>query len=178
MVREQLTLLPNYRIGSYLLYSVGGRLTYFIPIYTNPGVSGVVTQLPFMTAVDPYSANVSIGQNAAGAYYNLIGKVSKPREKVIHLKEIVKLIEGKGYKLINATAMNPTVWIMVDRFMLSSENLNSTMNKLIGFLNVYGPGSLGNTAYIWRENSTSLDIGFLHNNHGAIELYYIKLLMP
>jgi uncharacterized membrane protein (UPF0182 family) len=72
-VRTQLTLLPNYRFGSYLLYSVGGALTYFVAVYTNPGTSGVVTQLPFMTAVNPITDIVAVGASASAAYQNLLG---------------------------------------------------------------------------------------------------------
>jgi hypothetical protein len=71
-VRTELTLLPNYRFGSYLLYSVGGVLTYFVAVYTNPGTSGVVTQLPFMTAVSPLTDLVGVGTNATAAYHNLL----------------------------------------------------------------------------------------------------------
>lgn len=71
-VRTELTLLPNYRFGSYLLYSVGGALTYFVAVYTNPGISGVVTQLPFMTAVSPLTDMVGVGPNATAAYKNLL----------------------------------------------------------------------------------------------------------
>ena len=71
-VRTQLTLLPNYRFGSYLLYSVGGALTYFVAVYTNPGTSGVVTQLPFMTAVSPLTDLVGVGTTATAAYNNLL----------------------------------------------------------------------------------------------------------
>ncbi|MDA4115761.1 MAG: hypothetical protein OK442_04315 [Thaumarchaeota archaeon] len=71
-VRTELTLLPNYRFGSYLLYSVGGTLTYFVAVYTNPGTSGVVTQLPFMTAVSPLTDLVGVGTNATAAYRNLL----------------------------------------------------------------------------------------------------------
>jgi hypothetical protein len=71
-VRTQLTLLPNYRFGSYLLYSVGGVLTYFVAVYTNPGASGVVTQLPFMTAVNPTSDLVAVGATAKTAYQSLL----------------------------------------------------------------------------------------------------------
>lgn len=71
-VRTELTLLPNNRFGSYLLYSVGGVLTYFVAVYTNPGTSGVVTQLPFMTAISPTTDLVGIGPNATAAYQNLL----------------------------------------------------------------------------------------------------------
>ncbi|MDG7021912.1 MAG: hypothetical protein JRN07_00765, partial [Nitrososphaerota archaeon] len=71
-VRTELTLLPNNRFGSYLLYSVGGVLTYFVAVYTNPGASGVVTQLPFMTAISPTTDLVGIGPNATAAYQNLL----------------------------------------------------------------------------------------------------------
>jgi len=71
-VRTQLTLLPTGRFGTYLLYSVGGVLTYFVAYYLNPGASGVVTRLPFMTAVSPLSDLVGVGANATNAYTNLL----------------------------------------------------------------------------------------------------------
>jgi hypothetical protein len=47
-------------------------LTYFVAVYTNPGTSGVVTQLPFMTAVNPVSDLVAVGTSATVAYQNLL----------------------------------------------------------------------------------------------------------
>ena len=47
---------------------MGGTLTYFVAVYTNPGSSGVVTQLPFMTAVSPLTDLVGVGPNATAAY--------------------------------------------------------------------------------------------------------------
>jgi hypothetical protein len=71
-VRTQLTLLPTGRFGSYLLYSVGGTLTYFVAYYLNPGTAGVVTRLAFMTAVSPLTDLVGEGSNATAAYDNLL----------------------------------------------------------------------------------------------------------
>ena len=98
-VRTQLTLLPNYRFGSYLLYSVGGQLTYFVAVYTNPGTSGVVTQLPFMTAVNPSTSIVGVGLNAAAAFYSLgVSNQTRPTipTKLELIKDVTDLIASDG----------------------------------------------------------------------------------
>ena len=115
-VRTQLTLLPNYRFGSYLLYSVGGVLTYFVAVYINPGTTGVVTQLPFMTAVNPSTAAVGVGLNAAAAFEDLGESNSTTtttinRDALVH--QIDALVTTGGYSLVNATSVNPTVYVNV-----------------------------------------------------------------
>ncbi|HJX24006.1 MAG TPA: UPF0182 family protein, partial [Candidatus Bathyarchaeia archaeon] len=97
-VKMQLTLLPNNRFGSYLLYSVGGRLTYFVAVYTNPGSGGVVTQLPFITAVDPTTGTVALGSSASAAYYTLTGSnaTPPPNDRQALLTEVTRLILDGG----------------------------------------------------------------------------------
>src|SRR2546428_3824545 len=46
-VRTPPTPPPHPRIGSYLPYSAGGALTYFVPRYTTPGTARGAPQLPF-----------------------------------------------------------------------------------------------------------------------------------
>ncbi|HWY27904.1 MAG TPA: UPF0182 family protein, partial [Candidatus Sulfotelmatobacter sp.] len=49
IVKTQLTLHPDWTSGNILLYSVSGRLTYFIPYY---GTQGILTVPEMMTVVD------------------------------------------------------------------------------------------------------------------------------
>jgi hypothetical protein len=178
-VRTQLTLLPNNRFGSYLLYSVGGILTYFVAVYTNPGTAGVVTQLPFMTAVSPSTGAVGVGQDAAAAFAKLGGGTPTPggtpsREAVIH--QIDSLIASRGYQLVNATSVNPTVWVNVGTVSLGSAGANQTIANVAGLLQTYGPGSVANTVYAWTDSSGNLNFGVLRvPTTGVTELFYVAI---
>jgi hypothetical protein len=177
-VRTQLTLLPNYRFGTYLLYSVGGQLTYFVAVYTNPGTSGVVTQLPFMTSVNPTTGMVGVGPDSTAAFQNLgLGnqsEVSKDRGAVIN--QIVNLIKSEGYNLVNATSVNPTVWINVGTVSFNSAGANQTIAQVAGLLRNYGQGSVGKAVYAWVDSSENLNFGILRIPvQGVTELYYVTI---
>jgi len=178
-VRTQLTLLPNYRTGSYLLYSVGGQLTYFVAIYTNPGTSGVVTQLPFMTAVNPNSGIVGVGSDATSAFLALGSRnssiiVSQDRATTIH--HIDSLIAAQGYTLANVTSVNPTIWINVGTVSYSSVGSDATVAQVTNLLQSYGPGSVANTVYTWVDSSGNLNFGLLRvPAQGVTELYYVTI---
>jgi hypothetical protein len=179
-VRTQLTLLPNYRFGSYLLYSVAGSLDYFVAVYTNPGTAGVVTQLPFMTAVDPTSGNVSTGDSAAAAYYNLSGvnqTVSPSNNTKALTDAIASLASSLNYTVVDATSVNPTVWIQTSKVSLGAEGLNQTVADVASFLNSYGPGSVANTIYEWTDSS-GLNVGVIKTRGSPVtELYYITITL-
>jgi uncharacterized membrane protein (UPF0182 family) len=177
-VRTQLTLLPNYRFGSYLLYSVAGSLDYFVAVYTNPGTAGVVTQLPFMTAINPTTGNVSVGPDAAAAYYNLIGvnqTVTPSNSTKALISEIASLAASLNYTVVDATSVNPTVWIQTSTVSLSATGLNQTVEDVSSFLSTYGPGSVANTVYEWMDNS-GVNVGVIKTRGSTItELYYITI---
>ena len=177
-VRTQLTLLPNYRIGSYLLYSVSGSLDYFVAVYTNPGTAGVVTQLPFMTATDPTTGKVGLGVDATAAYYNLMGvnqSETTGNNTDALIGEIDSAVSSMNYTLVNATTVNPTVWVQTNSVSLSATSLNQTVLDVVDFLGSYGPESVENTVYVWMDNS-GINVGVLKVSGGTIiELYYITI---
>jgi hypothetical protein len=178
-VRTQLTLLPNARFGSYLLYSVGGVLTYFIAVYTSPASAGVVTQLPFMTAVNPATGTVGVGSDATAAFESLgnvtpTGAQNTTRNAVVH--QIDAMISTGGYSLVNATSVNPTVWVNVGTVSLRSAGANQTVGLVANLLKSYGQGSVGNTVYTWTDASGNLDFGVLRvPAAGVTELFYVTI---
>jgi len=178
-VRTQLTLLPNYRFGSYLLYSVGGTLTYFVAVYTNPGTSGVVTQLPFMTAVNPSTGIVGVGSDATVAFDNL-GETNSTTTSTPTLVAVVhqidSLIVSRGYSLANVTSVNPTIWLSEGSVSLSAVGANKTLALVAGWLQSFGPGAVGNTVFTWVDSSGSLNFGVLKvPSAGVTELYYVTI---
>ena len=178
-VRTQETLLPNYRLGSYLLYSVGGQLTYFVAVYTNPGSSGVVTQLPFMTAVNPSTGAVGIGSDATVAFENLgvsnVTKVTAPTFDAT-VRQIDSLIRSEGYALVNATSVNPTVWVNVGGVSLKTAGSNATVSAVASLLRTHGPGSVGNLVFSWTDAAGNLNFGVINAPaSGVTELYYVTI---
>jgi len=177
-VRTQLTFLPNYRIGAYLLYSVGGQLTYFVAVYTNPGTSGVVTQLPFITAVAPTTGTVAIGVDAASAYYNLLGGGLPPpgNDTSKLIAQLTSLLTSKGFSVVNATAVSPSVWINEGVISYSSAGLSGTLSQLEAFTDKFGQEAIGGAAYIWSDSSGNINLGFFHSGgQGLLQLYYVTV---
>jgi hypothetical protein len=178
-VRTQLTLLPTARIGSYLLYSVDGVLTYFVAVYISPETSGVVTQLAFMTAVNPNTGVVSYGSNAAAAFENLPlsnqSQASTSNEGTT-LKQIYALVSSEGYGLVNATSVNPTVWVNVATVSLSNSGANQAVTAVQSLLQNYGPNSVAKTVYEWKDSSSNVNFGVLQvPAQGVTELYYVTI---
>lgn len=178
-VRTQLTLLPTYRFGSYLLYSVGGQLTYFVAVYINPGATGVVTKLPFMTAVNPSTTAVGVGLNAAAAFEDLGGSNSTntttiTRDALIH--QIDSSFTKEGYNLVNATSVNPTVHVNVGSVSLSAAGAIETKAQVASLLQTYGPGSVDHTVYAWTDSSGNVNFGLLSvPTSGVTYLYYVTI---
>jgi hypothetical protein len=178
-VRTQLTLLPNYRIGSYLLYSVGGQLTYFVAVYTNPGTTGVVTQLPFMTAVNPSSGKVGVGPNAAAAFAALgenssTTTTAPSRDAVVN--QIDALVKSQGFVLVNATAVNPTVYVNVGSVSLSAAGAKETIAQVARLLQTKGKESVDQDVYAWTDSSGNINFGLLTvPTQGVTYLYYISV---
>jgi len=176
-VRQQLTLLPNARIGSYLLYSVAGQLTYFVAVYTNPGTSGVVTQLAFMTAVNPYTGLVSHGTDATGAFTSLGTTTSvSVTTKGEAVDQIASLVKSEGYNLLNVTSVNPTVWLSQGTVSLNNAGINQTLADIQSLLQNYGPNSVAKTVYEWTDSSGNANFGVIVvPAQGVTELYYITM---
>ncbi|MGD0396269.1 MAG: hypothetical protein ABSB26_05080 [Nitrososphaerales archaeon] len=178
-VRTQLTLLPNYRFGSYLLYSVGGHLTYFVAVYTNPGTTGVVTQIPFMTAINPSTAAVGVGLNAAAAYEDLGGSNSTnttttSRDALV--LQITTLVTSENYHLVNATSVNPTVYVPEGSVSLSAVGASATKALVASLIADYGNRSVDKAVYAWTDGSGNLNFGLLSvPTPGVTYMYYVTV---
>ncbi len=178
-VRTQLTLLPTYRFGSYLLYSVGGQLTYFVAVYISPGATGVVTKLPFMTAVNPSTTAVGVGLNAAAAFEDLGGNNSTnttttSRDALVH--QIDALVTKDGYNLVNATSVNPTIYMNVGSVSLSTAGATETKDQVASLLLAYGNSSIDHNVYAWTDSSGNLNFGLLSvPTPGVTYLYYVTI---
>jgi hypothetical protein len=135
-----------------------------------------------MTAVNPSTAKVGVGANAAIAFQNLGNSVTTTASTNVTVtrqalvKQITSLIASRGYNLVNATSVNPTVWVNVGTVSLSGVGANETVAQVTDLLNNYGVGSVGMNVYAWVDSSGNLNFGVLKVlTQGVTQLYYVTI---
>ena len=178
IVRKQLTLLPNYRLGNILLYLIGDHLYYFIPVYINTEVqNAVITKMAFVTVVDATTgARVAIGADSSQAYYAISGGIptivgSAEREKKIGL-----LFTDKGYSLVSPDKISANVEIRIANITYTDEtqwtSISTTVNDFItNYSQKYGVTEV----YHWIAPNGDLNYGVLVSTGGVVKLYYITV---
>ena len=177
-VRQQLTLLPNYRLGNILLYLIGDHLYYFIPVYINTQVeNAVITKMAFVTVVDATTgARVAVGADSSQAYYAISGGIPTILGSAERVKKLNLLFTDKGYSLVNPSSISANVEIRIANITYTDEtqwaSVNATVNN---FITSYGQKYGVTEVYYWTEPNGDLSFGVLVSNGGVVKLYYITV---
>jgi hypothetical protein len=175
-VRQQLTLLPNYRFGNILLYLIGNHLYYFIPVYINTQVqNAVITKMAFISVIDATTGTrVAVGADSAQAYQAISGGAPVTLGLAERENKLKSIFTNNGYSLITPTTINPDVQIQVSNFTYINEQqwpaVNSSVN---GFITDYCQKYQVSEVYYWRGADDSLNFGILVSANGIVKLYYI-----
>ncbi|MEM3185730.1 MAG: hypothetical protein QXQ39_03485 [Conexivisphaerales archaeon] len=191
-VKTQLTLLGGFSSntqstptsGSPLLYVINGKLYYFIPEYLIPSSSAVVAQMPFIAAVNPYTAQVAIGQDAAQAYYNLVGQAQPTQSNMQLLQENVsKFFSLQNVSLINVTKIGADAFVQVGSVNFTSlndwNNVKSLLSSFaINYVQKYG----AQTVFVAPDGNNTYSYGVLvqqevtsHPLTNILILYYVQV---
>jgi hypothetical protein len=177
-VRQQLTLLPNYRLGNILLYLIGDKLYYFIPVYINTEfANAVITKMAFVTVVDATTgAKVAVGADSAEAYYAISGGKAATvgeAERVLNLRS---LFTDKGYQLISPTAISANIEIQVaNTTYIDPQQWTATNTIVSSFISDYCQKYNVNAVYYWTDASGGLNFGVLVSAEGVVKLYYVTV---
>jgi hypothetical protein len=177
-VRQQLTLLPNYRLGNILLYLIGDHLYYFIPVYINTEVqNAVITKMAFVTVVDATTgAKVAVGADSSQAYYAISGGVPTILGSADREKKLNSLFTDKGYSLVSPTKISANVEIRIANITYTDEtqwaSINATVNN---FIANYCQKYAVTQVYHWIEPNGDLSFGVLVSTNGVVSLYYITV---
>jgi len=177
-VRQQLTLLPNYRLGNILLYLIGNRLYYFIPVYINTQVlNAVITKMAFVTAVDATTgAKVAVGADSSQAYYAISGGTPTILGSPEREKKLKSLFTDKGYSLVSPTKISANVEIQVANFTYVDESQWSIVSATVNdFITNYCQKYALTEVYYWVTADGSLDFGVFVSAGGVVKLYYITV---
>jgi hypothetical protein len=177
-VRQQLTLLPNYRLGNILLYLIGNRLYYFIPVYINTEVqNAVITKMAFVTAVDATTgAKVAVGGDSSEAYYAISGGIPTKLGGVERENKLKSLFTDKGYSLVSPTRISANVEIQVANSTYVDEAQWATLSATVNdFIANYCQKYNATDVYYWMAADGSLNFGALVSVGGVVRLYYITV---
>jgi hypothetical protein len=178
-VRTQLTLLTNRRLGNILLYSIAGKLYYFIPVYiVTQEATAVITKMAFVVAIDALTgAKVATGSDAAQAYYALVG--GKPPVVTGYenrLTNIRTYLEAKKLAPINVTKITANAEIEVDKInYLDETQWQQTTRAIDSFLKEYVSKTGATEVYTWNQDPNSMNLGVLVFQGGIVRLYYMTI---
>ena len=174
-VRTQLTLLTNRRFGNILLYSIGDKLYYFIPVYIEAEIANaVITKMAFVGVIDASTGtNVAVGMDATHAYYALTGGLAKIGAEE-RLKRVLNIFSENGLRIIKPMKISGNVWIRVDNVTyLTEDDWNLVKSVVKEFIQVYAKGR--DEVYQWSEEDGQVNIGVLTAEKGIVKLYYITI---
>jgi hypothetical protein len=178
-VRTQLTLLTNRRLGNILLYSIAGKLYYFIPVYiVTQEATAVITKMAFVVAIDALTgAKVATGSDAAQAYYALVG--GKPPVVTGYenrLTNIRTYLEAEKLAPINVTKITANAEIEVDKInYLDETQWQQTTRAIDSFLKEYVSKTGATEVYTWNQDPNSMNLGVLVFQGGIVRLYYMTI---
>jgi len=178
-VRTQLTLLTNRRLGNILLYSIAGKLYYFIPVYiVTQEAAAVITKMAFIVVIDALTgAKVATGSDASQAYYSLVG--TKPPVVTgyeTRLQNVRTFLETKKLQLINVTKVTANAEIEVSKATYLDENQwQQTTRSIDSFLKEYLPKTGATEIYAWSQDPNSISLGVLVLQSGIVKLYYMTI---
>jgi len=176
-VRTQLTLLTSRRFGNILLYSIGNKLYYFIPVYIEAEIANaVITKMAFIGIIDAATGTkVATGVDAADAYYALTGIAVPGLGAEERLKKILALFKENGCSVIEPTKIDGDVWIQVGNVTyVDEEQWNQTKSAVNEFIQKYVQ-KYGNEVYQWSDESGMANFGVLISDEGVVKLYYISI---
>jgi hypothetical protein len=162
-----------------LLYSIAGKLYYFIPVYiVTQEATAVITKMAFIVVIDALTgAKVSTGSDAAQAYYSLAG--TKPPVVTgyeTRLQNIRTFLETKKLQLINVTRVTANAEIEVSKATyLDETQWQQTARSIDSFLKEYMSKTGAIEIYAWSQDSNSMSFGVLLLQSGIVRLYYMTI---
>ncbi|MBO3802466.1 MAG: UPF0182 family protein [Candidatus Brockarchaeota archaeon] len=176
-VRAQLTLLTNSRLGNILLYSIGGKLYYFIPVYiTTATAGGVITKMAFIGVVDAATGSkVATGQDALSAYRSLSGAAPTTGWEE-RLRKVLDIFSSEGIEAVKIERVLANVEIEVGEARYVAEgDWESARIAVKGFVEDYAKRLGAEEVYYWSVDENTVGFGALASDRGVVKLYYVTL---
>jgi len=173
--RKLRTLLENPRIGDVLLYYLGGKLVYIIPVYTSPA-GGVVAQLGTIATIDAEFSGeyfIGLGSTLEDSLQDFLTKLGAPRAERVDVYNLtIEILARIGVEVATPIQMSPNL------VFKEGETSFKTPDELEGALRlfiekwVFGRGL--RRVLVWRGDD-GINVGSMFNEGGIVELHYITI---
>lgn len=159
-------------LGNILLYPIGGKLYYFIPLYVK---GAVMVTMPQIGIVDASSGSlVAMGSDASEAYYNLIGATVETGAQR-RLERLKTFFTEAGYDLLEVWAIHPDVEVLEENLTYLSESQWSEVESALeAFLERHPPEN--GKVFMWSGEEGNVNFGVLTvESNGVKYLYFITV---
>ena len=174
--RKLRTLLENPRIGDILLYHIGGRLVYVIPVYTSPA-GGVVAQLGTIAIVGAEFTGkyyIGLGRSLEESYRSFLRSLEEipPFPKLDAYNLTIEILGRLGVKVAQPERMNPNLIFREGDY--SVESMEELREVLKAFTDEWIRARGLDRALIWLEDD-KVYVGSMFSEKGVVELHYITI---
>ena len=175
--RKLRTLLENPRIGDIILYYIGDRLVYVIPVYTSPA-GGVVAQLGTIATVGAEFTGkyyIGLGSTLKESFNAFLGSLEQAPliEKVDVYNLTVQTLRELGLEVIYPEKIAPNV--IFKEGELSFTSVGEFKNSLKAFADKWIIEKNLKRVLIWFEDD-KICVGSMFSENGVVELHYITIL--
>jgi len=174
--RKLRTLLENPRIGDILLYYIGDRLVYIIPVYTSP-TGGVVAQLGTIATVGAEFTGkyyIGLGSTLEKSFEAFLKSLGGPTvEKIDVYNFTVKILAEMGVEIAHPEQLNPN--LVFKEGEITFKDVESFKSALSSFVEKWVLSRGLKRVLIWLEDG-KINVGSIFNNNGVVELHYITII--
>ena len=174
--RKLKTLLENPRIGDILLYHIGGKLVYVIPVYTSPA-GGVVAQLGTIAVVGAEFTGkyyIGLGRSLEESYRSFLRSLEEvpPLPKLDAYNLTIRVLRELGVKVAQPERMNPN--LIFREGVYSVKSVEELREVLKAFTDEWIRARGLDRALIWLEDD-KVCVGSMFSEKGVVELHYITI---
>ncbi|MCD6591716.1 MAG: UPF0182 family protein [Thaumarchaeota archaeon] len=174
--RKLRTLLENPRVGDILLYYIGGRLVYIIPVYTSPA-GGVVAQLGTIATIGAEFTGkyyIGLGRDLRESYEAFLRSLEDaPQAPEYDVKNLtLQILKELGIRVYYPERINANLIFREGEYSIASpEELRRVLES---FIDEWVTGKGLDRVLIWFEDDR-MNIGSIFVEGGVVELHYISI---
>ncbi len=180
------TLLRNPRIGDNILYRIGDRDVYFIPVYT-AGAGGVVTQLGTIAAVGATFTGeyyVGLGDTAEKAFNAYLAKrigIKAPPglptllDRDAKVRSLMQLLEERGVDVARPASISVPLTFLEGELEYGDESdFEDVKLGIDEFINTWVKEGGAKRILAWEEEE-AINFGVATVVDGITELHYVAV---
>ncbi|MCS7132148.1 MAG: UPF0182 family protein [Aigarchaeota archaeon] len=174
--RKLRTLLENPRIGDILLYYIGDKLVYVIPVYTSPA-GGVVAQLGTIAVIGAEFTGkyyIGLGETLEYSFSSFVTSLEeKPAPMEVDIYNLtIQTLKELGLKLVYPEKSSPHLVFKEGEITL--KDVEEFKLEVKSFVEEWVIKRGLERVLVWIEGD-SINVGSMYSENGVVELHYIAI---